>query len=294
MIKKSIIIIFTLLNSLILLSSCAGNAQGELLSHLNSRPPAPGMPYENPVTLPDSVPDDLPFPFAAPPEGDLLGTVEDENHLSGTILLTAEQSAEAIVDYYTGLLSGSSFANAADIHNYHVFFPAEGSGATFCSGQAGAIFLEIFALEDGGKDVRLHYTTDKDIIGITTCGQPVLAIEDFPFPYLPAPPPASSDGGSKGGGGGGGGGTDTSGGPFGFIAEIEMTSDESLAWVHQYYQDLLAAEGWILIEQTETDESFQSSWDFGYYETRSWLARLIVSTGKAPNEYRVEFRAVSP
>jgi hypothetical protein len=294
MMKKSILLVAVGVCIPLLLVGCAGSAEDALLARLDNRPPAPGMPYEDPQALVGFVPGDLPFPFSAPPGGEVLGTVEDGGGLSGTVLLTSGQSAADVRDYYSGLLGGSSFADASELWGYYVFFPPQGEGATFCNGQAGAVVLEITPLEDGTNDVRLHYTTDAEVIGRMTCGQPVLAIEDFPFPYLPAPPAASGDGGSRGGGGGGGGGTDASAGPLGFTAEIEITSDESLAWVNDYYRDLLVGEGWIVIDESSTGDSFETSWDFGYYQTRSWLARLIVSSGDAPDQYRVEFRAVSP
>ncbi len=292
--KKSIIVIFTLLSSHILLSSCTGNPELELFSYLQSRPPALAMPYENPIYFLDSVPDHLPFPYITSSEGKLLGTVEDGDHESGTILLIVDQSASDILAYYTGLLTDSSFTNANDSNSYQVFFPSEGSGATFCNEQDSAIILKIYDLGDGLKDVRLHYTTDKDVIKHTTCGQVILTIEDFPFPYLPAPPNCSNVEGSRGGGGGGGGQGDSRIGPLGYIAEIVISTDDSLESIHHHYMDLLAAEGWVLINKSSTTESFESSWDFGYYETRSWLARLIVSTSEVPNQFHIELRAVSP
>jgi hypothetical protein len=294
MMKKSMILILTLLSNQLLLSSCAGSPERELLSQLNSRPPALAMPYENPKTILDSVPDPLPFTFIAPSEGELLGTVEDHDRESGTILLMVDQSASDILAYYTNLLTDSSFADTRDSHSHQVFFPSEGSGATFCRDQDSAIVLKINNLEDGLKDVRLHYTTDQEVIQHTTCGQSILALEDFPFPYLPAPPSASNAGDSWGGGGGGGRQGVSHAGPLGYASEMAIITDDSLEGVNNHYVDLLVAEGWILINQSSTSESFESHWDFGYYETRSWLARLTVSIGDVPSQFHIELRAISP
>jgi hypothetical protein len=294
MMKKSTSIILTLLSSIILLSSCVVSPERELLSQLNRRPPALAMPYENPKTILDSTPDHLPFTFIAPSEGELLGTVEDIDHESGTILLIVDQSASDVLEYFTRLLTDSSFANTRDIYSHQVFFPSDGSGATFCREQDSAISLEIYDLEGGLKDVRLHYTTDMEVIKQTTCGQPILAIEDFTFPYLPAPHNSSIVEGSKGGGGGGGRQGGLHAGPLEYTSEIVIITDESLEWVQNHYLDLLAAEGWTLINQSSTPELFESSWDFGYYDTRSWLARLTVSIGDVPNQFHIELRAISP
>jgi hypothetical protein len=292
--KKSIILISTLLSINISLSSCTGSPEHELLSHLNSRPPALAMPYQNPKFILNSVPDHLPFTFIASSDGELLGTVEDNDHESGTILQIINQSTSDILEYYTRLLTDSSFANTHDIYSHQVFFPSEGSDATFCREQDSAIFLKIYDLEGGLKDVRLHYTTDKEVIKHTTCDQPILAIEDFPFPYLPAPPNSSSVGGIRGGGGGGGRQGVLHASPLGYLSEIEIITDDSLEVVQNHYLDLLVAEGWTLISQSSTSESLESSWDFGYYETRSWLARLTVSIGDVSNQFYIELRTISP
>ena len=292
--RKSIIFIITFLSSNIFLSGCAVKPEQELLLQLNNRPPALAMPYENPKYILDSVPENLPFIFIVPPKGELLGTVEDNDHESGTILLIVDQNASDILEYYTSLFTDSSFTDTSDVYSYQVFFPSEGSGATFCGEQNSAILLKIYNLEDGLKDVRLHYSTDKEVINRTTCSQPILVIEDFLFPYLPAPPNSLSVGGIKGGGGGGSKQGDSRMGPVGYSAEIEIVTDDSLELVHNHYLDLLIAQGWTLISQSSTAESFESSWDFGYYETRSWLARLTVSTEDVPNQLHIELRAISP
>jgi hypothetical protein len=289
--KKSIINTLCLLINILLLSTCTGVSAQELKLHFNSRSPSVTMPYDNPRYILHAVPDQLPFPFIAPNNGELLGSVEAHGHESGTILLKVDQSASDILEYYTNLLTDAAFTNTSESHSYQVFFPPEENGATFCSEQGIAVFLEIFELEDGLKDVRLHYTTDNKVIEQTTCGQPILAIEDFPFPYLAAPPNSTALGGS---GGGGGSGQDARKGSMGYSAEIEINSDDNLELVYNHYVDLLAAEGWILLNQSPTEYSFESSWDFGFYETRSWLARLIVSTGDSPNQYIIKLRAISP
>ena len=51
---------------------------------------------------------------------------------------------------------------------------------------------------------------------------------------------------------------------------------------------------WLLLNQSADDSGATSDWDFGFYATRSWLARLIISPGDEPDQYRVELRAVSP
>ncbi|MGD8457372.1 MAG: hypothetical protein PVF83_13405 [Anaerolineales bacterium] len=294
MTKKQPLLTLASLFALILLTGCAGRAVSELVSLLDAHPPVLAMPYQEPDILPGSLPPDLPFPFTTLPGGELLGSVVDGDGRSGTVLLVAVQSPEDILAYYTPLLSASSFMDTTDARGYNVFFPAQGSSATFCSGQARAVILKIYPREDGANDVHLHYTTDEAVIADTTCAEPILAIEDFPFPTLPALPSASDVAGSRGGGGGGGGQDYGQVGPLGYTAETFFTSSDDLEAVHRYYQDLLAGEGWIMLEESTADDSVESSWDFGYYQTRSWLARLIVSTGDEPDQYRVEFRAVSP
>lgn len=290
--KKLIITTLPLLLSLLLLSGCSGLSERELAVHFNSRPPAATMPYDQPRYLPNAVPDQLPFSFRAYPNGDLLGTVEAGGQESGTILQKVNQSASEILEYYTQLLTEAAFTNTSESHSYQVFFPPEESGATFCGDQGAAVILEMFDFEDGSKDVRLHYSTDDAAIKRTTCGQPVLAIEDFPFPHLAAPPNASVMGG--GGGGGGGGGAGTRPGPMGYMVSIEINSGDSLEFVNNHYVDLLTAEGWILLSQSSSEASIESNWDFGFYETRSWLARLITSVGDAPNQYLIRLLAISP
>ncbi len=289
--KKPTIYTLSLLISIFLLSGCTRFSERELAGHLNSRPTAVTMPYDNPRYLLHSVPDQLPFSFVASAGGELLGTVEDSGHESGTILLKTDQSVSDILAYYTNLLAGAALTNASESRSYQVFFPPDESGATFCGDQGVAVFLEIFELGDGLKDVRLHYTIDNEVIGKTTCGEPILDIEDFPFPYLEAPP-NSVVVGSAGGGGGGGSGTRK--GPMGYSVEVEINSDDSLEAVYNHYIDLLSAEGWILLDQSSTGNSFESNWDFGFYETRSWLARLIASAGDAPNQYIIKLHAISP
>jgi hypothetical protein len=289
--KKSIIRALLLFTSILLLSSCKDRSKHELSLYFDSRPATVTMPYNNPRYLIHQVPDQLPISFIAPANGELFGTVEADGHESGTILMKVDQSASDILEYYTHLFTGAGYSDASKSYNYQVFFPPEENGATFCSEQGVAIILEIFDSEDGLKDVRLHYTTDKDVIERTTCGQPILAIEDFPFPYLAAPPNSIVVGG---GGGGGGSGTETRRGPLGYSAKIVINSDDSLESVYNHYVDMIAAEGWILLSQSSTEHSLESSWDFGFYEIRSWLAHLITSAGDAPNEYVIELRAVSP
>jgi hypothetical protein len=245
------------------------------------------MPYENARYILGSVPERLPFPFSISENGKLLGTAEDEGHESGTILLIDPQSEGDIVEYYTKLLTDAALIRESERYHYQVFFPAEGGGAAFCDGQDRAVFLEIFDLGDGLKDVRLHYSTDQDVIARTHCGEPVLAVEDFPFPNLAAPPNAFVIGGGGGGGG-------SRGGRNGFSAETLITTDDSLESINDHYLKLLAAEGWVLLDQSSTEYSLESSWDFGYHETRSWLARLIVSSADAPNQYLIQLRSVSP
>jgi len=249
------------------------------------------MPYDNPQYILHSAPDQLPFSFRIFPNGDLLGTVVANGQESGTILLKVDQSASNILEYYTNLLTEAAFAETSESYSYQVFFPPEESGATFCSEQGIAVFLEIFELEDGLKDVRLHYTFDDQVIEHTTCGQPILEIEDFPFPHLTAPPDSVVLGGGRGGGGGG---MSTRQGPMGYIAEIVINSDSSLELVYDHYEDLLVAEGWVLLHQNSTGDYFESNWDFGFYETRSWLARLTASVGETPDQYTITLRAISP
>jgi len=289
--KKSIIRALLLIISILLLSSCNDRSKHELALKFDSRPAVVTMPYHNPRYFLHSVPDQLPFSFSAPPNGDLLGTVEADGHESGTILVKVDQSTSDILEYYTDLLTGAGYSNTSESYNYHVFFPPEENGATFCSEHGVAIILEIFDSDDGLKDVRLHYTNDKDVIKRTTCSQPILAIEDFPFPYLAAPPNSIVVGG---GGGGGGSGTETRRGPMGYSAKIVINSDDSLESVYNHYVNMIATEGWILLSQSSTENSFESSWDFGFYEIRSWLAHLIASAGDAPNQYVIELRAISP
>lgn len=289
--KKSIFGTIQILISILLLSSCAGLSERELALHLNSRPPAVTMPYDNPRYILNSVPAQLPFSFKAPANGNLLGTVESIGHESGTILLGVDRSAGDILEYYTNLLADAAFSNTSESRSYQVFFQPEGSGATFCSEQGVAVFLEIFESEDGFKDVRLHYTTDDEVIERSTCSQQLLAIEDFPFPYLAAPPNSSV---VEGRGGGGGSGTETRKGPMGYSVETVINSDDSLELVYSHYVDLLAAQGWNMLNQSSSEYSLESNWDFGFYETRSWLARLVVSVGDTPNQYIIELRAISP
>lgn len=281
----------SLLISIFLLTGCNRLAERDLAQHLNSRPPAVTMPYDDPQYLLRSVPDQLPFSFIASTDGELLGTVEDSGHKSGTILLKTDQSASDILAYYTNLLAGAALTNTSESRSYQVFFPPDVSGATFCGDQGVAVFLDIFESGDGFKDVRLHYTIDNEVIEHTTCGQPILDIEDFPFPYLEAPPNSVVVGG---GGGGGGGRSGTRKGPMGYAVEVEINSDDSLEAVYNHYIDLLAAEGWILLDQSSTENAFESNWDFGFYESRSWLARLIASAGDAPNQYIIKLQAISP
>lgn len=266
-------------------------SERELTTYFNSRPPAITMPYDNPRYILNSVPDQLPFSFEISSQGDLLGTVEDGGHASGTILLQINQNSSKILQYVTFLLAGAAFSNTRESHSYQVFFPPDENGATFCREQDVAIILEIFNLENELKDVRLHYTSDSDVIERTTCGQPILAIEDFPFPHLAAPPNSLDLGG---GGGGGGGGNDVRKGPMGYIASINISTDDSLESIFTHYADLLAAEEWKLLNQSSTGNSIESNWDFGFYETRSWLGRLVASVGDAPNHYIIELYAISP
>jgi len=280
-----------LLISILLLSSCTGLSKHELAQHFSSQPPTVTMPYNNPQYILHSVPDQLPFSFSVLPNGNLLGTVVATGQKSGTILLEVDQSASDILEYYTTLLTDATFSNTSEGHSYQVFFPPEESGATFCGEQGIAVFLEIFELEDGLKDVRLHYTSDDQVVEHTTCGQPILDIQNFPFPHLAAPHNSLV---LEGGGGGGGSGKDTRQGPMGYLAEIVIVSDNSLESVYNHYKDLLVAQGWILLNQDSIDDSFESNWDFGFYETRSWLARLTVSVGEAPNQYVIKLRAISP
>lgn len=291
--KKSIRRTLPFLMSMLLLAGCAGLTERELKDIFSSRPPALAMPYENPRYILQSVPDRLPFSLVVPAGGELLGTIEDTGQTSGTILLKLDQSVPDILTYFTDLLTDSAFASPGTRYNYRVFFPPEEQGATYCSERGAAILLEIFELENGSKDVRLHYTLDRDLIEQTTCSQPIAAIGDFPFPHLPAPS-ASSIAGGGGGGGGGGEEEQIRNGLMGYSAETVIHSDDSLYSVDSHYRNMLAAEGWTLLGQDLSEHSYTSDWDFGFYKTRSWLARLIVSAGEAPNQYRVELRAVSP
>jgi hypothetical protein len=288
---KTIIHTVLLAISILLLSSCDRFSDDDLTLHFNSHPLPITIFYDEPLYILHSVPEQLPFPFGILPNGKLLGTVLANGQKSGTILLEVDQNASDILEYYTNLLTDVAFSDINESHNYQVFFPPEESGATFCSEQGIAIFLEIFGLENGLKDVRLHYTSDAQVIEHTTCGQPTLDIENFPFPHLTAPPNSSVLGG---GGGGGGSGKDTRQGSMGYLAEITINSDDSLEAVYNHYKDLLVAQGWILLNQNSTDRYFECNWDFGFYETRSWLARLTVSVGESPNQYIIILRAISP
>ncbi len=289
--KKSLISTLLFLMSLLLLSSCAALSEHELKTVFNSRPPAVTMPYEHPQYLLNSLPEELPFLFDLPAGGELLGTVEDTGQARGTILLKSDQSAADILKHFTNLFTASTFTNTRESHRYQVFFPPEENGATFCREQDVAVILEIYGSEEGLKDVRLHYAMDGEGIEHTTCGQPIVAIEDFPFPQLSAPSTSSMAGG---GGGGGGEENGTRRGLMGYSLESVITSDDNLDFVYNHYKNILSDQGWILLGQDVSEYSYASDWDFGFYKTRSWLARLIVSAGEAPNQYRIELRAVSP
>ena len=290
--KKSIINPLPFLMSMLLLSSCASLSERELNVIFNSRPPAVTMPYDNPHYVLQSVPDQLPFSFVVPFGGELLGSIEDSGHMSGTILLKIDQNASDIQKNFTALLTDAAFTDSSTRSRYQVFFPPEENGATFCSEEGVAVILEIFEFEDGSKDVRLHYTIDSEVIERTTCGQPIRVVEDFPFPQLSAPSDSSIIGG--GAGGGGGEKEEVRKGLMGYSTEIVINSNDSLDFVHAHYRKMLLAEGWKLLNQSLTENSYTSDWDFGFYKTRSWLARLIVSVGEAPNQYTIELRAISP
>jgi len=291
-IKKSIISTLPFLLSMLLLSSCTGLSERELKLVFSRRPPVVTMPYEHPRYILHSVPDELPFSFVVPAGGELLGTVEDTRHASGTILLKSDQSASDILEHFTNVLTVSTLTNTSESHSYQVFFPPADNGATFCSERGVAVILEIFEFEDGLKDVRLHYTMDSEVIDYTACGQAIVEIEDFRFPHLVAPPNASVVGG--GGGGGGGEADETRTGLIGYSVEVVIDSNDDLEFVYSHYRNMLSAEGWILLSQSLSEYSYTSDWDFGFYKTRSWLARLIVSVGEAPNQYVIELRAISP
>lgn len=290
--KKPKINTLLFLIGLLFLSSCTGLSERELQRIFSSHPPAMTVPYEHPDYIVQSVPNELPFSFAVPPGGQLLGTVEDTGRASGTILLKSDQANSLILEYFTDLLTPSALTDTSQSHDYHVFFPPEGNGATFCGERGVAVILEIFESEEGLKDVRLHYTMDRDMIASTTCGQPVLELEDFPFPRLLAPPNASV----LGGGGGGGGGEEETArrGLMGYSAEVLIASRDNLEFIHNHYKDMLSAEGWILLNENASEYSYSSDWDFGFYRTRSWLARLIVSVDETSNQYKIELRAISP
>jgi len=289
--KKLIFNPVLLLLSISWLVGCARIPEKELATLINSRPYVFKMPYDNPIYILYSIPEDLPFSFTVPNNGELLGTVEDHEHQSGTILLKIEQPPKDILAYFTNLLAGAALTNINESLRYQVFFPPDENGATFCHEQSIAVILEIFELENGFNDVRLHYTTDDQVIANTTCGQPILDIGDFPFPYLAAPSNSSVTGG---GGGGGGGKTGTIPGAQGYSVEVTINSDDNLKTICDHYADLLASEGWLLLNQSSTENSWESNWDFGYYETRSWLARLTVSANEIPNQYTIQLQAVSP
>jgi hypothetical protein len=289
--KKSIICTLPFLMCMLLLSSCTALSARELKVVFSSRPPAVTMPYEQPEYILHSVPEELPFFFVLPAGGELLGAVEDTGQARGTILLKSDQSASDILEHFTNLLMDSTFTSTSESHRYQVFFPPEENGATFCSEQGTAVILEIFELEDGLKDVRLHYAMDGEAIKYTACGQPMVELEDFRFPYLSAPPNASVAGG---GGGGGGKEEGTRPGLMGYSVEIVINSTDDLDFVADHYKNLLSVEGWTLLNQSLSEHSYTSDWDFGFYETRSWLARLIVSAGDAPDQYTIELRAISP
>jgi hypothetical protein len=289
--KKPKINALRVLMCMLFLAGCTGLSEHELRIVFSSRPSPMTVSYEHAEYIVQAVPAGLPFSFAVPPRGELLGSVEDAKHTNGTILLQSDQSANAILEYFTNLFTDSTLTDTSKSHSYQVFFPPEGNSATFCSERGVAVILEIFDLEEGLKDVRLHYTMDHDVIASTTCGQPVLEIEDFPFPRLVAPPNSSVLGG---GGGGGGGEEETTHGLMGYSVEMLLDSSDDLEFVHNHYRDMLSAEGWILLNQNAADDSYISDWDFGFYKTRSWLARLIVSAGETPNQYKIELRAISP
>lgn len=289
--KKPIFSTLPLLISILILSSCNGFSEREFVTHFNSRPTAVTMPYDNPRYILHSVPDNLPFSFDVPADVDLLGTVEADGHESGTILLKVDQTQSDILENYTNLLTDAAFTSTSESHNYQVFFPPDENGATFCGEQGVAVILEIFESDDGSKDVRIHYTSDDEVLERTTCGQQILTVEDFPFPHLAAPPNSSVVGG---GGGGGGSGSGTHKGPMSYSAEIVINSEDSLESVYNHYVDLLAAEGWLLLNQSSNEYSLKSDWDFGFYDTRSWLAHLDASVGEAPNKYIIKLRAISP
>jgi hypothetical protein len=119
----------------------------------------------------------------------------------------------------------------------------------------------------------------------------MVELEDFRFPYLSAPPNASVAGG---GGGGGSKEEGTRQGLRGYTVEVVINSTDDLDFVADHYKNLLSVEGWTLLNQSLSEQSYTSDWDFGFYETRSWLARLIVSAGAAPDQYTIELRAISP
>ena len=292
--KKSKILSFVIVLGLLLLASCQGISKRDLAQHFNSRPAAVTMPYNSPRYIPGSVPEGLPFEFEVMASGELLGTVEDSGGKSGTILLVVDQNAGEILRYYSEQLGGAELANTSDSRDYRVFFPPDGSGATFCGEQGTAVLLEIFDGDNEMKDVRLHYTVDREVVGRTTCGEPLFAIEDFPFPRLAAPPNSTFVKGG-GGGGGGGGGSETFLGPMGYLVEVIINSEDSLENVNNHYVALLKEEGWTLLDQNATGNAFESSWDFGFFETRSWLARLTTAVvGDTGDQYAVRLQAVSP
>lgn len=289
--KKPIIYSLSLLISILLLSSCNGLSEREFVTLFNSRPTAVTMPYDNPRYILHSVPGELPFSFDVPADVDLLGTVEADGHESGTILLKVDQTKRDILEDFTNSLTDAAFTSTSESHNYQVFFPPEENGATFCGKQGVAVILEIYESDDGSKDVRLHYTVDDKALERTTCGQQILTIEDFPFPHLAAPPNSSVVGG---GGGGGGGGSGTRKGPMGYTAKIVINSEDSLESIYNHYVDLLAAEGWLLLNQSSNGYPLKSDWDFGFYKTRSWLAHLEASVGEDSNQYIIELSGISP
>jgi hypothetical protein len=292
--KKNLLHTFMIFICLGLLSSCGckRTPEDDLADYLNSRPPAASMPYENPRYIPQALPEHLPFNFEVSEDEELLGSVEDRDHKNGTILLKTDQSANDILEHYKDLLAADDIYSTSESHTYQVFFPPEDDGATFCSDQGFMAILEIFERGDGAGDVRLHYIADQDVIEQTTCGQPILSLEDYVFPSLSAPPNSASIGG--GGGGGSPEETITGKGPIAYTMETYIACPDDLEAIYNHYKDQLGEEGWSLIGENAADSSIDSDWDFGYYGTRSWLAHLAVAIDEDPSQYRIELRAISP
>lgn len=223
----------------------------------------PGQGADHITIYLGSLPPETSQPIPIPDGAHVVGSVRQTLYDVLQVILDAPMAAQDLMAYYETALSAAGWETAAGYGSGG--FVSSGVDQNYCWGQETSLYLFAAPLADGNTSAHIYIQTGP---GYSICNPGQGSGDDVSarLPVLKNPPEMRSTGG------GGGGSSDSDA-----YNETHIEGDLSAAETAAYYNDQLAAAGWMLVDSGDTDSLSWSTWTFTGEDGSAWTGTLFVS-----------------